>query len=252
MATLVRRQTKASGLLFAVFSVMNELPQSTICEHIHSCMSICYRVFYSYSDFTRRKNSQSLCSDYIGKRPSGFSFELQKAISRFSIFASIPLPTFSISSSLSPYPSFSPSLSLSIDKRAQSVAQTHAKWPIENVMQIECHAHTDKYRKNATQTHTESATCHKGANELSDAIHSSQAHLNHWCIAAFRPNTAINSSNNKQARAVAAEVEADRDRDRHDPHTLTRPTAYPILAGLSCNQQFHGFSHLWLAFVELH
>lgn len=73
--------------------------------------------------------------DYIGKRPVGFSFELQKAISRFSIFASIPLPSL-----------FSPSFFRSlIDKRAQSVAQKHAKWPIQNVMQIECHAHTNTH-----------------------------------------------------------------------------------------------------------
>lgn len=90
--------------------------------------------------------------DYIGKRPLGFSFELQKAISRFSIFASIPLPSFFS-------PSFFPSL---IDKRAQSVAQKHAKWPIENVMQIECHAHTNTHihRYSGTQTHTHTERPH--------------------------------------------------------------------------------------------
>lgn len=96
--------------------------------------------------------------DYIGKRPVGFSFELQKAISRFSIFASTPLPPLSLFSSY-PSPSFFPSL---IDKRAQSVAQKHVKWPIENVMQIECHAHTNTHihRYSGTQAHTHTERPH--------------------------------------------------------------------------------------------
>lgn len=50
-------------------------------------------------------------------------------------------------------------------------------------MQIECHAHTNTHihrKKCHTDAHTyREATCHKEANELSDATHSSQTHLNH-------------------------------------------------------------------------
>lgn len=75
----------------------DELPQSINPQYPHFCMAQSDTGYFTVT-LTSLIASIHNSSDYIGKRPLGFSFELQKAISRFSIFASIPLPSLPRSS----------------------------------------------------------------------------------------------------------------------------------------------------------
>lgn len=196
----------------------DELPQPINLQYTHFCMAQSYTGYFTVTLTSLIASIHNSFPWLHWQTPFGLLFWAAKG--NFAIFHICLYPfTFSFLSLVLPLPYWW--------KGTECCTKTC------KVANRECDANrmprTHKYTHTPIKYHTDAhtyreATCHKEANELSDATHASQTHLNHWCIAAFRQNTAINSSsNNKQARAVAAEVELDRDRDRnrqgpHNPH----------------------------------